>query len=350
MRRRIVAMCILSVLCLSLIGCQDKSLANSKATPTKENEVKVEGAKYSVWVTYWDLNNLEQELNARENSIDNICYFAAYFDAQEKLFIPQEITDTFAKIKNEYKTDNYRSYLTFVNDLLKTDGSSSLKDTKLLYTLFSSAECMNSHINEIIRMTTEGGFDGIEIDYEGMRSDMTLWKQYVKFIKKLYKAASAKDILVRVVLEPNVLADQLKFCKGPEYVMMCYNLYGYGTEPGPKANQKFLEQLVDKMKAFPGKVNFAFSTGGFDFASDKNTKQISEVEAVTIKNQYGAVTRRDTDSNCNVFSYIDSLGVSHEVWYADQETIAFWYNTIKKYGNYGYSLWRIGGNVINSTP
>lgn len=347
--KKIISMCILCVLCLLLISCSnDATLKESKAVQKNNKGHESDGKDFSVWVTYWDLDNFEQEISSYKNNIDNICFFAAYFNADEKLFVPQEITQAFGIIKSKYKKYKYHSYLTFVNDLLKTDGTSSLKDTKLLYTLFSSEERMNDHINEIINMTVSGGYDGIEIDYEGIHSDISLWRLYLNFIKKLYKAAAVKKIPVRIVLEPNVPNDKLKFIKGPEYVMMCYNLYGDGTKPGPKANQEFLKQMVEKMKSFPGKVNFALSSGGFDFASDGTTKQITEINAVALKNEYNADIRRDSESNCIIFNYTDSQGMLHEVWYADKETLNFWYNTINKYGNYGFSLWRIGGNVTDN--
>ena len=35
--------------------------------------------------------------------------------------------------------------------------------------------------------------------------------------------------------------DEPEFSEGASYVVMCYNLYGNGTEPGPKAD---LENII----------------------------------------------------------------------------------------------------------
>lgn len=346
--RRIKLAYILCTLCLLLLGCANNNLSdnnNKNSSQSTRDVMKDDGREFSVWIAYWDIKNFDQEINAIKDSIDNISYFAAYFNAEGKLFIPREITDTYKLIKSKYGENKYNSYLTFVNDLLKPDGTSSLKDTELLYTLFSSPERIDSHINEIINMTINGGYNGIEIDYEGIKKDLKLWNLYINFINQLYKSALAKDIPVRVVLEPNVPEKELKFIEGPEYIMMCYNLYGAGTVPGPKANEKFLNQLADKMKAFPGKINFAFSSGGYDFAGDGTAKQVTEIEAETLKKEYNASVSRDKDSNSIVFQYKDLKGLQHEVWYADKETLNFWYNVISKHGDYGFTLWRIGGNI-----
>ncbi|WMJ89345.1 glycosyl hydrolase [Anaerocolumna sp. MB42-C2] len=346
--RRIISAYILCTLCLLLLGCGKKDSSdtnNINSSQTTENVIIEDNKDFSVWLTYWDLKNFEQEISAAKDNIDNICYFAAYFNTDGKLFIPQEITNTYKQIKSKYGENKYHSYLSFVNDLLKPDGTSSLKDTELLYTLFSTPEQIENHINEIINMTVNGGYNGIEIDYEGIKSDIKLWNLYLNFINQLYAAALAKSIPVRIVLEPNVPEKELKFTQGPEYVIMCYNLYGAGTVPGPKANEKFLTQMAEKMKAFPGKVNFAFSSGGYDFAEDGTAKQVTEIEAETLRTEYNTAITRDKDSNCIVFKYKDLNGLSHEVWYADKETLNFWYSVINKYGDYGFTLWRIGGNV-----
>ncbi len=349
--RRINSAYILCALCLFLLGCGNNNSSEIKdknSSQTTRSSIKEDGREFSVWIAYWDIKNFDQEISSIKDSIDNICYFAAYFNAEGKLFIPKEITDTYKLIKSKYGEKKYNSYLTFVNDLLKSDGTSSLKDTELLYTLFSSPEQIENHVNEIITMTINNGYNGIEIDYEGIKKDLKLWDLYIKFVNQLYKAASAKNIPVRIVLEPNVPEKELKFIEGPEYIMMCYNLYGAGTVPGPKANEKFLLQMAEKMKAFPGKINFALSSGGYDFAGDGTAKQVTEIEAVTLKKEYNAAETRDKDSNCIVFQYKDLKGLSHEVWYADKETLKFWYNVISKQGDYGFTLWRIGGNLCDN--
>lgn len=302
---------------------------------------------YTVWTTYWQTDNVLEEFNSMGSSIENICYFAAYFDENKKLFIPEETEETYTLIKGTYGDSNYGSYLTFVNDLLKPDGTSSLKDTELLYELFSNEETINAHIDEIMALTEAGGYQGIEIDYEAIRKDMTLWNLFVNFVEKLYQETLKSNIPLRIVLEPSFPAEELHMPEGPEYVIMCYNLYGYGTEPGPKADKDFLQELVQKMKSLPGKVNYALATGGFDFKENGETAQITQKEAVELLAIYDIAPERDEDSKSLVFTYTDEEDIIHEVWYADSYTIGFWSSIIEQEGEYGLSLWRIGGNISN---
>lgn len=354
MKKIVLNLCFL-LICIVIAGCSNKGdTKRDKEGTRKEYQDTVDEKKepfkeenFSVWTTYWDVENIDNEIGSLQEHIDNICYFAAYFNEDQQPFIPEKVTKTFARMNTDFKSFTFKSYLTFVNDLLLEDGSSSLKDTGLLYTLLSSEEARSNHIDEILQMTIQGGFDGIEIDYEGMKKDIALWKLYIQFISELYQTASAKNVLVRIVLEPGVpVEEQLDFPDGPDYVIMCYNLFGYGTEPGPKANKEFLLKMINKMEGFPGKVNFAVATGGFDFAKDGKVVQVTEKEAVKLVKEYSRTPERDEESKSLVFSYMDNSGMSHEVWFADKETIQYWFDVIKESGDYELSIWRIGGNIF----
>lgn len=296
----------------------------------------------SVWPTYWDVKTVMDEIEAMQNEIDEICYFAAYFDEMQQLFIPEKTIQTKDEVEFLYTEKGWKQYLTVVNDLLLAEGGSSLKDTKLLYQLLENADDRTRHIQELLLMVREHGFDGIEIDYEAIKKDMQLWDYYLIFVEELYKAATEQGILVRVLLEPGVPIDKVAFPEGPEYVMMCYNLYGYGTEPGPKANKEFIGQIVEKMNSIPGEKGLAFSVGGFDFSSDGTVAQLTEAQCIALREIYSCEVYRDEASYDLVFSYMDEKGMKHQVWYADKETLYWWMDIAKEHGYHRFSVWRLG--------
>ena len=309
------------------------------------NGVSAVSRKVHVWAVYWDNKEVLKRLEGLKEEVAGISYFAAYFDSEKKLFLPENVMDMKAAVENSGKNGKMDSYLTFVNDLLKKEGGSSLKDRDLLYYLLSSKESREEHMRDILEMTEQGGFDGVEIDYEAMKKDMELWRLFTSFVNELYGKTSEKKLKLRVILEPGAPVEELGFVKGPEYVFMCYNLYGYGTEPGPKADEIFLISMVEKGKAVPGETYFAVANGGFDFIkASGEVEQISTEEAVLRQSQAGdKVIRREEKSGCKVYSYWDSKGREHEVWYADDETLNFWYGILEREGAKGLSLWRLGG-------
>lgn len=325
---------------------EDKTITGiiKEATKAASEEVVEENIELSVWQVYWSNDEMIRELELLKESVHNVIHFAAYFNAENELFIPKEIVGQNKVINTNEK---YKHYLSFVNDKILSDGSSSLKDTTLLYELFHDSNTMEQHMNNICGIAIENGYDGIEIDYEAMKDDLVLWKLYLNFIQKLYQKTQGLDLELRVVLEPSAPLDdietnKLSFPNGPQYVMMCYNLHGYGSEPGAKADKKFTMELTQKMKLLSPNIELAFSTGGFDWDEEGNVKALTESEAKTLHN--GSKVIREEESAALTFNYQDKEGKNHTVWYADGTTIQEWMEIGRNNGISKFSLWRLNGN------
>ena len=139
-------------------------------------------------------------------------------------------------------------------------------------------------------------------------------------------------------------------CKGPEYVVMFYNLYGTHSGPGPKADFAFIEKTIKKMEALPGTKSAAFATGGClweDYVplGDKKGKvrNVDEAEAVQLAEKHHATPVRDEKSHALHFAY-QAEGHEYVVWYADSETLNAWIGAAARGGLDRVSLWRLGGN------
>ena len=308
-----------------------------------QDDVTSEATNTGVWITYWDLDTAYEELDLIGEDLDTLCYFAAYYDKDNEPFIPEGSAQTIEKRRQDGTFNDTENYLTFVNDKL-TDTGSSLKDTELLYDLFDSKNKAKAHAQKITDMTKDAGFDGIEIDYEAIKKDQKLWGHFLDFVNELVPMASEKGLKVRILFEPSAPIKDYDWPKDAEYVMMCYNLYGYGTQPGPKADIAFLKEMVEKMESLPGEINFALASGGFDFASDGSVDQIDTINAINLE-KTGFDSHIDENSGDHVFKYTDDEGMDHEVWYADQDTLKLWIKTIKDSGHERITIWRLGGNI-----
>ena len=317
-----------------------KSGASSGSDKMNDVNSKSIGA----WITYWDLDTAYDELELLGEDLDTLCYFAAYFDNDNEPFIPEGTLGTMDKLKQDGSFGKTVNYLTFVNDKLLNQGS-SLKDTELLYDLIGNEKKAKKHAEQITDMTVSSGFDGIEIDYEAIKKDYELCEHFRDFVNILVPMAHEKGLSVRILFEPGAPIEKYEWPSDVEYVMMCYNLYGYGTKPGPKADKEFLKEMVTKMETLPGTVNFALATGGFDFTSDGSVMQIDTRTAKAVAMRYEAKERIDEASGDHVYEYTDEDGLSHEVWYADQDTLRLWIQTIKDEGHERITIWRIGGNI-----
>ncbi len=318
-----------------LIGC---NYNNQSAV----NAVAKEPTRSSAWLAYWDIDAGEKDLEKLGKKLEKLSYFGAYFDSNDRLFIPKELSDKKSELK--LKKGKYETYLTFVNDKQNPDGSTVMKDTEVLRRLFSDDASMEKHIDEIIALTLQGGYDGIEIDYERIWKDETIGQSFLEFANKLYVKALKNNLKLRIVLEPRTAFSSAGFFKGPEYVVMLYNLYGLHSAPGPKANKEFIQKTVVRIQALPGEKSIAFSTGGCLWGDNGEKRFLSEVEAKTLAAIYDRETKRDEESQCIVFDYKDR-GVTYQVWYADVKTLNYWISIAKEQGENNISLWRLGGNV-----
>lgn len=323
--KKIKGMCLLfAVICL-MLGCGAK-------TPD---------ISYSVWNAYWNLEGAETQTQALAEHIENVNFFAAYFDENDSVFIPEATQDFYASNAASYRDQGWNCYLTVVNDQILADGSSALKSTELLYRLLEREESYQAHAESLITLAKDTGYDGLEIDYENIRKDAVLWQYFMNFTKYLYDRCGEEGLLLRIVIETDIDAEKIAWVEGPIYCVMCYNLYGSHSGPGPKADRAFLEKVMEKMRCVPGTVDYALANGGFDWSEDGSVKGLTVKQAEILMAEYGAKAQTDK-SAAKHFEYVDENGAKHEVWYGDQETLETWMGWLQTGDNWNYSIWRLG--------
>ncbi|MEA4970981.1 MAG: glycosyl hydrolase family 18 protein [Candidatus Pelethousia sp.] len=324
-------------------GAEASEAAASPALP----QAHVEAARHlSAWAVYWDTGDVIAELEAlgAEEQLEALCYFEAFFDSRGSLVLPEGIPPLYQAVQARFPAAEWTSYLTFVNDLQDDAGQFSLKDTGLLWALLGTDEALFGHVESVIALAKAQGFDGVEIDYESIRKDFDLWERFFAFCSALYTRTQEEGLALRVLVEPNTPFESLAFPPGPTYVMMCYNLHGSHSGPGPKADAAFIQKLIAQMAALPGRKDFAIATGGYDWCKDE-AKQLTEEAAVKLAAEHRVSPKRDAANRALSFLYNDEAGRRHEVWYADRETLDSWAAVIRENGGEGISIWRLGGNL-----
>ena len=97
---------------LFLIGCKsEKNIiennniieGNNSNDISSKLELSNSDSKIDAWLVYWDISNFEEEIDYWSDRRSNIIYFAAYFDENNKLFIPDNISETKEIIDELYK-------------------------------------------------------------------------------------------------------------------------------------------------------------------------------------------------------------------------------------------------------
>ncbi|MFA9379673.1 MAG: hypothetical protein ACERKO_01310 [Acetanaerobacterium sp.] len=297
----------------------------------------------SVWVAYWRLAGGMPELAELAPRLSSVNVFAAHFDSENRLFVAEEFEDVLPDIAALCTQNDAVRYLTLVNDRVNPNGSYSLKDDALLRELLATERTRTAHTEEIAALLIEGGYGGVEVDYERMPDD--LWGAFSLFLAQLYDRLSEEGLTLRVVLESDLPEDAAALPEGPEYAVMVYNLYGQHGGPGPKADIAFIKDTASRAAALPGDVRLAFAAGGFDWAEGAPTEDVTGTRAEELAHEYGASSVRDSASGCLYFDYTAPDGTAHTVWYSDEQTLTLWIETARASGCKDIALWVLGGNT-----
>ena len=343
-----VAAVLLAVLLQKIGGSESLGAAQAvasgrqaaSAAPSAELSSRLPPFQLSVWVAYWDWENGMNDLNAIPAKPDSVQAFAASFDSSDKLIFPEGMPGLIAELK-DFKAANpgIPVYLTIVNDTVDAEGNWTDKDSGLLDRLMQP-ERRASHAADVLALAEQYGFDGVEIDYEKISDGA--WEGFCDFCARLNTALEKNAKKMRVVLEPGAPVERGGLPADPEYIMMAYNLYGSGTDPGPKANDEFIRELAIKMRTIPDNKTMAFATGGYDWDSHGVAEQVDETEAYNLSKNGGEV-QRDNGSGVLYFTY-QKDGETHTVWYADSQTLRRWFDLSRALGIGNIAVWRMGGD------
>lgn len=300
--------------------------------PVKDED-KIQGANesYSTWLADWDYKNGFVDI-AHMKNLDSVQLFSVYFTAEADF----HLTQAFLAMEQqafEQELIGVPKYFTIVNDRFLADGTVKQKDSTLIHHIVTDKKTRTHYINEIVKFAVERGYEGVEMDFEKIASKDKVKVKY--FYRELYKALQAENKDLRILVEPAMITTPTNYPAGPTYVVMAYNLHGYHSEAGPKADYTFIKKLVKDSKNVPGKVTIAFATGGFAWRDGK-VSALSETEAQAIAGEDG---KRDAKSGALQFKS-EQYG---ELWYSDAQTINSWIDVAQKVKPVDVAIWRAGG-------
>lgn len=295
------------------------------------------------WLPYWDASAAINE--AQTLPLDRAMAFAALFDADGRPILPPEAEELLWDMQVAFAGTDAQVYLSVVNDQQTRSGTVG-KSNALLHRLLGSDKAMEQHIDDLIMLVDSARVDALEIDYENLGDDEPLWQRFTLFIERLYAQLQRDGIALRVVL-PWDAPRYAALPQGPEYTVMCYNLYGAHSGPGPKADIAFLAEIAALYADAPRPLRIAFATGGYDWSAN-GVESITQQEAERRLALLAMAPTRDAASGALTASYTLD-GVSHTLWYADGETLRLWQECMAAFD--GFDLFRLGGNDLNTlTP
>ena len=321
------------------LGCREQPGPEPVQSPSAFSPEPEKQGSSDAWTIYWD-NDVGTEVTRRQ--YDSVILFASYHRPDFSVYVPE----TMWTLKENLKAYEGTRYLSFTNDVLLEDGTSTQKSAEFLAGLLRDESAWDKVYEEYISLAEQFGAEGIEIDFE--KVDSAMYEEYAAFLENLRNTAREHGLKMRVVLEYRLNPDEIDLPDGPDYIVMCYNLYGYHSGPGPKADPAFLKKAADKFGTVEG-IGYGLANGGFEWSPDgKVIRSLTSPEAVKLAREKNAVPSLDKGSMALSFQWKEDDGL-HTVWYGNDETIRYW-NTILDEASgrdVSVTLWRIEKTELN---
>lgn len=288
--------------------------------------------------------------SAAENRAANLTYLAPFsYEIQEDGSLKAPPLDNFKEIAQQ----NDAGLMMVVTNLAE-DGFNA----ELGRTILSDEALQDQLLDNIIQITKQVGFQDVHFDMEFLPPEMK--ESYNQFLRKAKNRLSAEGLLISTALAPKTSAEQEgAWYEAHDYgahgeivdfvVLMTYE-WGYSGGP-PRAVSPIgpVTEVVDyALTEMPAsKILLGQNLYGYDWTlpyepGGEFAKAISPQQAIQIARENNVSISYDEVEQAPYYTYTDTAGNEHEVWFEDARSIQRKFDLIKDRGLLGISYWKLG--------
>jgi spore germination protein YaaH len=210
-------------------------------------------------------------------------------------------------------------------------------------------------INQLAALCQGDGFQGIQIDFEGAppaeREPFTAW--ITALAARLHSLGDKLSTVVtakyyNVTSGRAAMYNDAALSVPSDYVFVLdWGLHWTTSAPGPLSELAWFTKVADYTATMPNKSKFVIGQPmyGIDWPNGgggANPGTPLEFDDVTaLESEVGATPEWEPVAAEPHFSYTDSSGVPHSVWYVDQQSLAVRAQLAESLG-LGIGLWHLG--------
>ncbi|MBM2616413.1 hypothetical protein JIG36_12680 [Actinoplanes sp. LDG1-06] len=231
-----------------------------------------------------------------------------------------------------------------------------------------------AHVTALVDLVTTHGYDGIDLDYETMNTAGTATDKaavrsgFVTLLRELKPALAAQGRLLSVTVGPRTRADDPNWAVfdyagiGPSadrFRIMTYDYHWRGGSPGAVAPLPWVNTVLTYAVSAVtrDKIEIGLPLYGYDWPADPSqpdgygtatSRNYQQAEALRL--QYGAVRQWSGTDAAPWFTYTDTAGVPHVVWYNDADATTAKMTLVEKYGVRGLAFWAVGFEDVRQWP
>jgi peptidoglycan-N-acetylglucosamine deacetylase len=207
---------------------------------------------------------------------------------------------------------------------------------------------------QVMQFLGSGRYRGLTVDFETFPPNGQ--PGYISLLQELSADLHARGLKLYVAVPPH--SNEYNYsaisAAADGVVLMNYDEHYPGAASGPVASQdwfvnnlKFAASVVPKEKIICAIANY-----GYDWVKKPKKGNLPAGERDSSKSvQEAWLEARDSDQDVNFdddalnphFSYLDELGVQHDVWFLDAVTALNHMRAAQTLGIQTFALWRLGG-------
>ncbi|MDO8672345.1 MAG: glycosyl hydrolase family 18 protein [Dehalococcoidia bacterium] len=308
--------------------------ASAVALERNPNDVRIRWAYY----VGYDKKSLES-LTANIRRLDVVSPFYFAVDSQGNIADTDEAAVTRLIKDNKVK-------------ILPTVRSSPQYDE--FHTLISNSAMRAKIINRIMELIDAHGYDGINIDFEGINYGDR--QNLSSFMVELAARMRPRGKIVSMAVAAKERDLSTGWAAGYDYAalgqsndLILVMAYGYRTASNPEPGSTAPMDWVDRSMAYAAsqipanKLLVGIAWYGYDYnkTAGPPATSVRYSDIVEIFRQTGALMKYSERDQTAYFTYVLG-GQSHEVWFEDVRSFKAKLALVDKYGLAGAGGWRLG--------
>jgi peptidoglycan/xylan/chitin deacetylase (PgdA/CDA1 family)/GT2 family glycosyltransferase len=207
-------------------------------------------------------------------------------------------------------------------------------------------------LDQIVRFLTDHKLQGVTVDFEEVPPDAH--KNLEDFLSRMSAAFAPHDWIIAQAapFDDNEWPYQT-YADIVDYTMlMAYDQVDDRGPPGSIAGQDWYEKTLDKrMRELPADSTIVtIGSWAYDWANKNPAQVLSFENAMAAARDNGASVLFDPATNNPHFSYTESDGTRHDVWFLDGVTAFNQIHAADPYRPAGYALWKLGSEDPSILP
>jgi spore germination protein YaaH len=214
-------------------------------------------------------------------------------------------------------------------------------------------ETRAAHVQALVALAKDKGFDGINIDYEFLDDSQT--DMFTAFINELGPALDAEGKQLKVAIHAQrrgteTRGQDIPALTGADYLsFMTYDQHYTSSDPGANAELEWTREVLSyaRSQGVPmRKILLGIPLDGYNWQGEDgdwdDADGVDYQGALTLAAAEGADIQYDSTAAAPHFSFGNSDGSKNEVWFEDVRSFQAKYDLAKEFKVGGLALWKFG--------